>query len=116
MLTLEIFCFYYDVRNFKILTAGSEKLKQSPFLKTFCGENELNAFARSKKIAAVFFPFSWFSITVSVKKNTASVEDLFVLEHKLLIIQQIVFIVIIIWKRRSFSKSLAKAGVTEIGR
>ena len=59
------------------LTAGSEKLKHSAFLRNILCEIELNAFARSKKIAAVFCPFSWFSITVSVKNNTASVEDFF---------------------------------------
>ena len=38
-------------------------------------EVELNAFARSKKIAAVFFSFSWLSSTVPMKNNTASLED-----------------------------------------
>ena len=49
------------------LTAGSEKLKHSAFFRNILCEIELNAFARSKKIAAVFCLFSWFSITVSVK-------------------------------------------------
>ena len=45
------------------------------FSERFLCQVELNAFARSKRVAAVFFSFSMFSITVVVKNNTASVSN-----------------------------------------
>ena len=68
-------CDLSSRKDLNKLTAGSEKLKHSAFLRKILREIEMNAFARSKKIAGVFCPFSWFSTTVSVKNNTASVED-----------------------------------------
>ena len=68
-------CDLSSRKGFSKLIAGSEKLKHSAVLRNILCEIELNAFARSKKIAAVFSPFSWFSITDSLKNNAASVED-----------------------------------------
>ena len=92
-------------KEFNKLTAGSEKLKHSAFFKKFFVRNELNAFARSKKIAAIIFPFSWFSITVTVKNNRAYSLNIFLISNPNCSLFN-----------RSFSKSLAKDGVTEIGR
>ena len=56
-------CDLSSRKDINKLTAGSEKLKHSAFLRNILCQNKLNAFARSKKIATVFLPFSWFSFT-----------------------------------------------------